>query len=78
MRRLPKALELVEKLNDEASSENSTVTTDGLRATRLENSLLSKAEEHDVLLYLEAAAAHTRVRKQNAGSDSRAFYFSAA
>lgn len=38
----------------------------------------STAEEHNILLYIEAAAAHTQSRKQNTPFIGRGFYFCAA
>lgn len=43
-------------------------------ATLLDNAVLSSAGEHHVVRYIEATAAHLRVRKQNATFSGRAFY----
>lgn len=66
MRRFPKALRPVENLNDEAARERSRATRGALGATHLEHPFLSKIDDRAVLLYTEAAAAHTPDRKQNA------------
>lgn len=73
LRRLLEGLRLVEKLIDETASEDSTVTRDVLDTSHLDKALLLKADEHDVLLYTEATAAHTRSRKLNAALDRSAY-----
>lgn len=74
MRHFSEALQLAEKLNDEAASEYFRVTRDASGATHLDNPLLSRADEHDVPLYIETEAEHTRGQKQNATFISHAFY----
>lgn len=70
----PEALRLVEKLNDEASSEDSSAAGGNLALTRLDNAVSLSADEHDVLPYIEAAAAQRKARKQNATLNGRFFY----
>lgn len=60
VRRFPDALRLVEKLIYEGASKNSSATRGFLGVTRLDSAVLSSADEHSVLLYIEAAAARTR------------------
>lgn len=50
MRHLREALRLFAKLDGEAESERSTAKIDALCATHLDNAVLSRADEHDVLL----------------------------
>lgn len=67
---LSEALLFVEKLNDRAAIEDSTLTKSASDATRLDNKALQSAID---LLSIDAAAASTRACKQNVVSDSRAF-----
>lgn len=60
MRRFPEALQLIENINDEAASTDSGSAKGALSITHLDEAVLSSAEEHTVLLYTEAAVAHTR------------------
>lgn len=53
------ALRLVEKLNNETGSEQSRFTKGALGVFRLDKSVLSRADVLDVVLYIEAATAHT-------------------
>lgn len=64
MRRFPEALWLVGKIKDEAASGDSASAAGGMGATHPNNAMLSSAEELDVLLYIEAEAAHSRDQKQ--------------
>lgn len=64
MSRLPEPLQTVEKLNDEAAGEDSSATRSALGSTHLGNALLSRADDHDMLLTIEAAAAHTHKRPE--------------
>lgn len=74
MRRLPEALRLLEKLNDEAAGKGSSATEAASGIRHLESSVLSDAAERDVLLSIEAAAAHSQGRKHNANFNAPAFY----
>lgn len=66
MCRFPNALKLVEQLNDEDASEDFIATKVAFGAAHLDNAVLSSCYEHDLLLCIEAGAAHTRSRKQDA------------
>lgn len=72
--RFPDTLLLVEKLGNEAANENSSATTRALAATFLDRALPSNADEHDVLLYIAAGAAHTRGRMQSTALNGLFFY----
>lgn len=74
MRRFLYALQLIKKLNEEAASKNPSATRETLGVTRLPNPVLLSPDDHDVLLSIEAAIAHTRRRKQKATSNGRDFY----
>lgn len=74
MRRFAKALRLCDKLDDDAASEDFSASKSALEASCLDYALLSRANENDVLLYIQATSAHRRDRKQNATIDSNAFY----
>lgn len=74
----PEALRLVGYLNDEAAGEDSSSTTDALGAIHPGSTVLSKADWHDALLYLQAAVAHMGNWKQTTTFKSRAFYSYAA
>lgn len=50
MRRFPGALQLFERLNDEAAGENSNATRSALGVTHFGSAVLSSADEHYVLL----------------------------
>lgn len=74
MRWFPKTVRLVEKLKNETVNENATATGDTLGAAYLENAFLSSADEKDVLLYIKAAPAHRRARKQIPTFNDRVCY----
>lgn len=74
MRSVFEALRLVETLNDEAASENFGATKGASGVTCLDKAVFSSADDYDVLLYVETAAAHTRGRKQTATLVRRTFY----
>lgn len=74
MRRFREALRLVGNPDDKAASENFSAIRDALSVTHLDNAVLSSSKEHGVLLYMESATAHTRVRKQNRTLNGRASY----
>lgn len=78
LRRFPAASRLVEKINDEAASSDSTTAGDYLDATHVGNAVRSCVEEQNVLLHIETAAAHTRGQKQTPASNERVFYKYAA
>lgn len=59
------ALRLVENLNDEVASRDSSVIRSALGVAHLDSALLWRTDEYDVVLYIESAAAHTRSKKQN-------------
>lgn len=59
MHRFLKALRLVEKLNDEAASDEFSTSRSILTVTHLDKAVLSSQNEQGVLLYIEAAAPHT-------------------
>lgn len=65
MRRSPEALRLVDKINDEAASSDSASARGDLGVSDLINAVPFTAEKHDVLLYIETAAAHIRGCKQS-------------
>lgn len=60
MRRFSKALGLVKTLDDEAPSEDFILSREALGGTHLDNAVFLSASEHELLLFLKAAAAHTR------------------
>lgn len=74
MRRCPEALIVHKKLASEAASEDSSDTSNALIVTDLENALFSRADEHNVLLYIKSAAAHTRDRKRKTIFKGRAVH----
>lgn len=74
----PENLRLVEKQNEEATTQDSSATRDVLDATLLYNPVFSSADEFDVLLIFETEVAHTRDRKPTATFNSHAFYFHVA
>lgn len=63
LRRFSAALRLVEKIIDEAESIDSATARGALDFTYFDTAVLSSAEEYDILLYIEDAAANTRDRK---------------
>lgn len=69
------ALLLVENINGEAASSESATARGVLAVPHLDNAMLLSAEEHGLLLYFEAAAAHTRSPKQNLAVHGRVFLF---
>lgn len=71
---VPEALHLIENLSDEAASSGSSSARSARGATRLENAVLFSVEGHDILLCIEAAAAHTRGEKQSPHFNGRVFY----
>lgn len=73
MRRVQKAMRLVEKLSDEDTGEDFSATRGVLAATDLDNAIFSSANEHEVLRYIETAAAGTRGLKHIVTFNSRAF-----
>lgn len=68
-----KALRLVEKLNNEAVSENCSGSREAFSVTHFQNAFFSSADEHHVLLYIKALAAHTESRKQTGIFNGRGF-----
>lgn len=78
MRRFLEALFLVEKVNNGGATVKSSVTRGALGGTHSDNTLFSRADDHDVLRYIGAAAAHRRGRKQNTAFNVRALYSYAA
>lgn len=62
--RYPHALQLIEKVNDEAGTSDSAATKGGLCITHLDSALFLKSEKHDALLLVVAAAAHTTDSKK--------------
>lgn len=78
MRRFSEGLQLVEKLNDRAASENPGGSRGALEATQFHNAVLSSEDEHDVLVYIGNAAAYAQDRKQNTTSKSCELYSYAA
>lgn len=61
-------------LNEEGVCEDSCANRSFSGVTHLDSAGLSRADGHGLLLYIEAAAAHTRGRNRNATFNSRAFY----
>lgn len=59
MRHFPEALRLVEMLTDEPVSRSFSATKGALGGSPLDKAVLSSAGEHDILTYVEAAAART-------------------
>lgn len=78
MRWFRKALPLVKKLGEDATSKNFRATRGVLDVTNFNNAVLSSSGEHNVLLYTEAATRYKRGRKQNATFNGSAFYLHAA
>lgn len=78
MRPFLEALRLVERFNEKAASDDSSGIGGALGVTRLDHAILSKADENDALLSIEAAEAHIRDRKQNVAFSGDAFYLYAA
>lgn len=74
VRRLPETLRLFEKLNGKAASGDSTAPRGDLCATHLDKTVPLSADDHDVLLHIMTAAAHTRDQKQIVLFNGRAFY----
>lgn len=67
-------LRLVETLNDEVANETLSAPRGVLGVINHDDTNLSSADVHDLLLTTTTAAAHTRCRKPNAIFSSRAFY----
>lgn len=59
----PEAPQLVEKVNDKAAGQHFSVNRGVNGDTYFDNGALSSADEHEVLLYISAEAAH--IRDQN-------------
>lgn len=74
MHRFLEALRLAEKQNGEATSEESSTTKGALGVTHLNDAILSKADKHDVLLYIETTAAHAQKWNQKSAFNGRALY----
>lgn len=68
MRRFAEALHLAEKPNSETMSENSVANGGGLGVTLLDDVVLSSPEKHDVLLHIDATAAHIPGQNRYAAS----------
>lgn len=73
MRRFPEALKLVKKINEEAAATDSTGKS-GLGVAHLDNMMLSSSEEQDLLLLIEAVAAHSALKKQGPTFNCCVFY----
>lgn len=69
-----KTLRLVGKLSDGAARADLSASGGVLGATHPENALLAGSTEHDMLLEIEAAAAHNRGQKQNVTFSRRDFF----
>lgn len=78
LRRVLETQRFVEKLNDEVGSKYVSATRGVLSFTHSDNKLLSRADDRDVLLYIEASGAQARGGKQKAAFNGRAFYLHAA
>lgn len=78
MGRCWKALRLVGKLKDETACEKSSGSRDVLDVTHLSEAVLSSADEHYVLLYIEATAAHPKAQEQIVIFNGRVVYSYAA
>lgn len=78
MCRLPCALRVFVKLTDEGNSENFGVIRSALSATYVDTEVFLSAIEHDVMLCINIATAHTRGRTQNSISNGRDLYSYAA
>lgn len=78
VRRFSEALQLVEKVSDGATSSDSDSASSALSFTDFDRAVLSSAEEHDLLLFIEAAVAHIQGWKQSPPFYGRAFCFYAA
>lgn len=68
------ALPLFEKMTDKAASEDRSATTAALGVTRFDKTPVLKMDENDELLYIKAAAVHTRGRKQSETFNGGVFY----
>lgn len=53
------ALRQVEKLTDEATSEDLSFRTVAMGATHFQNAVFSSANEHDIPLFIDTAAGYT-------------------
>lgn len=78
VQRFPETLRLVRRTDDEAACRDSASAKSALSATHLDIAVLSRAEKHDVLLYIEAASAHIQGQKQTLTFSGCAFYSYAA
>lgn len=58
MRNFSEAVQLVERLSDEAGSDDSIATRAASSAPRLSKPIYSSTNEHDVLPYIRTVAAH--------------------
>lgn len=63
--RVLKALRPAENIDSEAAIADAANARVALRATYLRNAVLFSAEEHEILLHIDAVAANTEGRKQN-------------
>lgn len=64
MRPYDKALQHVEKINDEAAASDSDVRRGGLCITHLSSALLLESGNRDALHFVDAAAVHTKNAKK--------------
>lgn len=82
MRRYSEAVELFERVNNEAAAGDSAARKSWLDITRLDSALLSESEKQDALLFMEATAARTKksTKKKKAAApfSAVAFYSYAA
>lgn len=74
MRCFPGVLQLIEELVSEVASENFCAIRGAPEGNHLDNKLLLRADEQDVLLYIEDAAAQTRGQKEKATFNDRVIH----
>lgn len=76
--RFPRVLRLAEEVNYDAASEDPSATRVGLSATHIESALISRADEHGLVLYIKTVLAHTQNQEQGATFNDRVLYSYAA
>lgn len=64
MRRYQKALQFVEKVNDEAHPGNNAAEKGGLSITHFDSALLLESQKHSALLFMKTAAICTKKNKK--------------
>lgn len=64
LRQYLEALQLLEKVNDQAAASDSPAKKGGLKITHLDSGFLFESGEQGALLLIAAAEVHTKINKE--------------